>query len=80
VLRLVLRQGLTVVGSGLLAGLLLALGATRLVAGLLFGVTPTDPIAFGVTLAILTLVAFCATLVPALRAISISPLLAIRTD
>jgi macrolide transport system ATP-binding/permease protein len=80
VLRLVLRQGLTVVGIGLLAGLLLAFAATRLVAGLLFGVTPTDPIAFGVTLAVLTLVAFCATLVPALRATSISPLLAIRTD
>lgn len=80
VLRLVLRQGLTVVGVGLLAGLLLAFGATRLVAGMLFGVTPTDPMAFGVTSAVLALVAFGATLIPALRAISVSPILAIRYE
>jgi predicted permease len=80
VLRLVLRQGLLVVGVGLLAGLVLAFGATRLVAGMLFGITPTDPMAFGVTSAILALVAFGATLVPALRAISISPILAIRYE
>ena len=80
VLRLVLRQGLTVVGVGLVAGLLLAFGTTRLVAGMLFGVTPTDPTAFGVTSAILALVAFGATLIPALRAVSINPLLAIRYE
>ena len=80
VLRLVLRQGLTVVGAGLLAGLLLAFGATRLVANLLFGVTPTDPLAFGVTSALLALVAFGATLIPALRATSVNPIIAIRTD
>jgi len=80
VLRLVLRQGLTVVAVGLVAGLLLALAATRLVAGLLFGITPTDPAAFGVTSAVLALVAFGATLIPALRAISLSPLLAIRYE
>jgi putative ABC transport system permease protein len=66
---------------GMAAGLLLAFGATRLVAGLLFaGVKPTDPMAFGVTSAVLALVAFGATLIPALRAISISPILAIRYD
>ena len=80
VLRLVLRQGLTVVGVGLIAGLLLAFGVTRLVAGMLFQVTPTDPMAFGVTSAALALVAFGATLIPALRAISVSPILAIRYE
>jgi predicted permease len=80
VLRLMLRQGLTVVGIGLAAGLLLAFGATRLVSGLLFGVSPTDPMAFGITSAVLALVAFCATLVPSLRAISVSPLLALRYE
>ncbi|HYU33028.1 MAG TPA: ABC transporter permease [Thermoanaerobaculia bacterium] len=80
VLRLVLRQGLTVVGVGLVAGLVLAFAATRLVKGLLFGVSPTDPAAFGVTSAVLALVAFGATLIPALRAISLSPMLAIRTE
>ena len=80
VLSLVLRQGLIVVGAGLLAGLLLAFGATRLVANLLFGVTPTDPMAFGVTSALLALVAFGATLIPAMRAMSVNPIIAIRTD
>jgi predicted permease len=80
VLRLVLRQGLTVVGVGLAVGLLLALAATRLLAGMLFGISPTDPMAFGFTAAVLALVAFGATLIPALRAISIPPILAIRYD
>ncbi len=80
VLNLVLRQGLTVVGAGLLAGLLLAFGVTRLVANLLFGVTPTDPVAFGVTSVLLALVAFGATLIPAMRAMSVNPIIAIRTD
>jgi predicted permease len=80
VLRLVLRQGLTVVGAGLLAGLLLAFGVTRLIANMLFGVTPTDPLAFSVTSALLALVAFGATLIPALRATSVNPIIAIRTD
>jgi predicted permease len=80
VLRLVLKQGLTLVGAGLIAGLLLALGATRLIGGMLFGVTPTDPMAFGVTFTVLVVVAFGATLIPALRAITIPPILAIRYD
>ena len=80
VLRLVLRQGFILVGAGLLAGLLIALGATRLIAGMLFGITPTDPMAFGVTFAVLVVVAFGATLIPALRAITIQPILAIRYD
>lgn len=80
VLRLVLRQGLTVVAMGLVAGLLLAFGATRLIGGMLFGITPTDPMAFGVTFAVLSVVAFGATLIPALRAISIPPILAIRYE
>ena len=80
VLRLVLRQGLTVVAAGLVAGLVLAFAATRLIGGMLFGVTPTDPMAFGVTFAVLAVVAFGATLIPALRAISIPPILAIRYE
>jgi len=47
---------------------------------MLFGVTPTDPMAFGVTSTVLALAAFGATLIPALRAISVSPLLAIRYE
>jgi ABC-type lipoprotein release transport system permease subunit len=47
---------------------------------MLFGVTPTDPMAFGITFAVLVIVAFGATLIPAMRAISIPPILAIRYD
>lgn len=53
---------------------------TRLVAGMLFQVTPTNPMAFGVTSTALALVAFGATLIPALRAVSVSPILAIRYE
>ncbi len=80
VIRLVLRQGLTIVAVGLLTGLLLALGATHLIARMLFGVSPTDPTAFGVTSAVLALVAFGATLIPAMRAVTINPILAIRNE
>jgi predicted permease len=80
VLRLVLRQGLTLVAAGLAAGLLLAFGVTRFVGGMLFGVSPTDPAAFAVTSLVLAVVAFGATLFPALRATSVQPILAIRYD
>lgn len=80
VLRMVLRQGLTLVAVGLVAGLLLAFGVTRFVSGMLFGVSPTDPAAFAVTSLVLAVVAFGATLVPALRATSVQPILAIRYD
>ncbi len=80
VLRLVLRQGLTVVGIGLVAGLILAFATTHLLGGMLFGVKPTDPMAFGITFVVLAVVAFGATLIPALRAISIPPILAIRYE
>jgi predicted permease len=80
VLRLVLRQGLTLVAVGLAAGLLLAFGVTRFVDGLLFGVSPTDPAAFAVTSLMLAVVAFGATLFPALRATAVPPILAIRYD
>jgi predicted permease len=80
VLRLILRQGLTLVAVGLGAGLLLAFGVTRFAAGLLFGVTATDPVAYGTTSAVLLLVAFAATLVPALKATSVSPSVALRAQ
>jgi predicted permease len=80
VLGLVLRQGMTLVILGLAVGLLLALSGTRVASGLLFGVSPTDPIAFGTTSAILMLVAFAATLAPALKAVSVPPNVALRYE
>ncbi len=80
VLGLVLRQGLTVVAAGLAAGLALSYGVTRLAASLLFGVSPRDPLAFGTTSVILALVALTATLLPAVRATAVEPVVALRTE
>jgi predicted permease len=78
VLALVLRQGMTVVGLGLAAGLAVAFGITRLAAGLLFGVSPTDPMAFGLTSLLLATVALAANFVPARRATVVDPVTVLK--
>jgi predicted permease len=79
-LGLVLRQGMTPALIGVAVGLAAAFGVTRLLASLLYGVQPTDPLSFiGVAL-ILTLVAILAVLIPARRAMSVDPLTALRTE
>jgi putative ABC transport system permease protein len=80
VLALVLSQGMVVVAIGLAAGLVGAYAVTRLAAGLLFGVSPTDPLAFGATALLLALVALIATLVPARRATAVDPVLVLREE
>ena len=80
VLGLVVRQGMTLAVIGLCIGLLAAVGSTRLVAALLYGVNPNDPIVFaGVTL-LLALAAFAACYLPARRALRIDPVVALRFD
>jgi predicted permease len=80
VLRLVLGEGLFVVGIGIAIGLLLALAATRVVAGFLYGVGATDPVTFvGVPL-VLGAVALAASLVPARRATKVDPMVALRYE
>jgi putative ABC transport system permease protein len=80
VLGLVLRQGLTLAAAGIAVGLAAALGATRLLASLLFGVTPADPLTFASTAAILIGVAALACSIPARRAARVDPVLALRQD
>jgi putative ABC transport system permease protein len=80
ILRLVLSQGAWLAGLGIAAGLLGAFLATRLLAGLLFGVGPTDPFTFLATAATLALVAVLASLVPALRAVRTDPMDALRSE
>jgi ABC-type antimicrobial peptide transport system permease subunit len=78
-LRLVLSRGLLLTGAGILAGAAAALGATRLLGYLLYGVSPRDPIAFGSALAITGLCGVTASVLPAWRATRIDPLRVLRS-
>jgi predicted permease len=80
VLHMLLGQGLVSVGIGLLVGLVGALGLSRLVSGLLFGVAPTDPMCFAGSAAVLVVVALVASFLPARRATGIDPMLALRSE
>ncbi|NOT09698.1 MAG: ABC transporter permease, partial [Gemmatimonadales bacterium] len=77
---LVIRDGAFLVGGGLLVGGLLGLAITRLLGGLLFGVSPLDLPAWAIVSTALGLVGMLATFVPARRASRIDPLIAIRSD
>ena len=78
VLGMVLREGLRLVGLGLGLGALAALLLSRLMAGLLFHVDTTDPLTFGGMGLVLVLIAAAACLVPARRAATVDPLIALR--
>ena len=71
--RLVLRQGLGLAAAGLVVGSLLGGLATRVVAGALYGVSVTDPIAWGTAAAVLLAASMIANAVPAYRAVRIDP-------
>lgn len=78
--RLVVREGLVLAGCGLAIGLLGALGLTRLLANLLFGVTPRDPATFLAVALFLTAVAATASYFPARRATQVDPAVALRSQ
>jgi ABC-type antimicrobial peptide transport system permease subunit len=80
VLGLVLRQGMRLVAIGAVVGLALAFASSRLTANLLYGIAPTDPVAFSVTTAILALVSFTSIFVPARRATGVDPIVVLRYD
>jgi ABC-type antimicrobial peptide transport system permease subunit len=80
VLRLVFLEGMRMVGVGVVLGLVGGAVASVLLRGLLFGVSPADPAALiGATL-VLVAAAAAAALLPALRAVRVSPLEALRAD
>jgi putative ABC transport system permease protein len=80
VMKLVLAQGLRFALFGVLAGLAGALMLTRVLTSLLFGVSPTDPVTFGLVTALLALVAFLACYIPARRATKVDPMVALRYE
>jgi putative ABC transport system permease protein len=80
VLGLVLRQGVVLAAGGVVVGSLAAAGATRLIANLLYGVPPTDVIAFGGAALALALAALAASWIPARRATRVDPIIALRSE
>jgi predicted permease len=80
ILTLVVRQGMQLTLIGIFAGLLGAVAVTRVMASLLFGVTATDVATFLAVPALLAVVAFAATVIPAWRASKVDPMVALRVE
>jgi predicted permease len=80
ILRMVLGQSIVIVGVGIVVGLGISLAATRLIASLLVGISPTDPVTFSSVVALLAGVAIAACWLPAHRATRVNPLVALRHE
>jgi ABC-type antimicrobial peptide transport system permease subunit len=77
---MVVRQGLLLASTGVVIGLLAAFAATRVMAGLLFEVSTTDPWTFAAVAALVIGVALLASYIPARRASRVDPLVALRVE
>lgn len=80
IVRLVLRDGMAWVGIGIAVGLTGAFAAASIMATLLFDIPARDPVTFAVVAAVVTLVAFVASAIPAVRAVHIDPTIAMRAE
>jgi ABC-type antimicrobial peptide transport system permease subunit len=79
-LRLVVRQGMTPAGLGVLTGIAIAFAITRVLGSLLYGVKASDPVTFVSVAVLLGAVALGATYVPAKRAMKVDPVIALRSE
>jgi ABC-type antimicrobial peptide transport system permease subunit len=79
-LTMILRQGFAVIGIGLLFGLLGALGVTRLMSRLLYGVSANDISIYAIVTVVLSGAALIATYLPARRAMAVDPMVALRYE
>ncbi|MEW6206896.1 MAG: ABC transporter permease [Acidobacteriota bacterium] len=83
VLKMILRQGMTLTTIGIVLGLAGAYVLTKYLAsltGMLYGIEPTDPVTFGVIAMLLTIVALAACYIPARRATRVDPMVALRCE
>ncbi len=80
IVRLVVGEGLALVGAGVVLGVTGALAVTRLMSGLLFGVSATDPVTFATIALLLIAVAILACYIPARRATKVDPMIALRYE
>ncbi len=79
-LRMVVRQGMALTAAGVVIGLAISLLLTRLIASLLYGISPTDLTTFATIATLLLLVAFVATWIPSRRATRVDPAVALRAE
>ena len=80
VLKLIVRQGILLAGTGIVIGLLAGLAVTRTMAALLFEVRPHDPLTFAAVALMLALVTLFAAYIPAKRATRVDPMVALRHE
>src|SRR5262249_50954105 len=80
VFSLIVGHGARLAAVGIALGVVGAIGVTRVVVSLLYNVSPTDPFSFGATALFLTFVALVASYVPAHRATSVDPMIALRAE
>jgi ABC-type antimicrobial peptide transport system permease subunit len=78
--RMVLKYGLSLTGIGLALGLIAAVGLTRLMSALLFGVKPLDPVTYGLVSIGLTATALLASYLASRRATRVDPIKALRIE
>ena len=80
VLNMVLRQGLVLALAGVTLGVIMSLAVTHVLSKLLYGIRSTDPATYAAVAGILLVTGFVACTIPALRAMRVDPLVALRNE